>query len=78
MTLPLTYSAVMQGAEHWFQLYVLKDRAISKRLMERAHLAVTPGRDFGVHAPERFLRFSTANSMEQLQESVRRLRGLLG
>ena len=47
-------------------------------LMERAHLAVTPGRDFGVHAPERFLRFSTANSMEQLQESVRRLRGLLG
>lgn len=30
-------STVMQGAEHWFQLYVLKDRAISKRLMERAH-----------------------------------------
>lgn len=32
-------SAEMQGAEHWFQLYVLKDRAISKRLMERAHAA---------------------------------------
>ena len=47
-------------------------------LMERAHLAVTPGRDFGVHEPERFLRFSTANSMAQLQESVRRLQALLG
>ncbi|OJT96494.1 MAG: aminotransferase, partial [Acidovorax sp. 65-7] len=47
-------------------------------LMDRAHLAVTPGRDFGTHEPERFLRFSTASSMEHLQEAVRRLRGLLG
>ncbi|PVH28454.1 alpha-hydroxy acid oxidase [Pararhodobacter oceanensis] len=32
-------AAEMKGGEHWFQLYVLKDRAISKRLMERAHTA---------------------------------------
>ena len=47
-------------------------------LMERAHLAVTPGRDFGTHAPGQYLRFSTANAMEQLQEAVARLRRLLG
>jgi aspartate/methionine/tyrosine aminotransferase len=39
---------------------------------------VTPGRDFGTFDPQRFVRFSTANSMAQLQESVARLRGLLG
>lgn len=47
-------------------------------LMQRAHIAVTPGRDFGHHEPERFLRFSTASSMEHMQEAVKRLRGLLG
>ena len=47
-------------------------------VMRRAHVAVTPGRDFGNFEPERFVRFSTANSMAQLQESVARLRSLLG
>ena len=47
-------------------------------VMRRAHVAITPGRDFGSFEPERFVRFSTANSMAQLQESVARLRGLLG
>jgi aspartate/methionine/tyrosine aminotransferase len=46
-------------------------------LMKRAHLAVTPGRDFGLAAPERFIRFSTANSMAQLQEAVARLKAVL-
>ncbi|EJL80544.1 aspartate/tyrosine/aromatic aminotransferase [Polaromonas sp. CF318] len=46
-------------------------------LMKRAHLAVTPGRDFGHAAPEQFIRFSTANSMAQLQEAVARLRAVL-
>lgn len=46
-------------------------------VMRRAHVAITPGRDFGSFKPERFVRFSTANSMEQLQESVARLRKLL-
>ena len=47
-------------------------------VMRRAHVAITPGRDFGSFEPERFVRFSTANSMAQLQESVARLRKLLG
>jgi aspartate/methionine/tyrosine aminotransferase len=46
--------------------------------MRRAHVAVTPGRDFGQAATSRFVRFSTANSMAQLQEAAARLKGLLG
>ncbi|HEY3046577.1 MAG TPA: pyridoxal phosphate-dependent aminotransferase [Polaromonas sp.] len=47
-------------------------------LMKRAHLAVTPGRDFGQAAPEQFVRFSTANSMAQLNTAVARLEAVLG
>jgi aspartate/methionine/tyrosine aminotransferase len=42
-------------------------------MMRRAHVAITPGRDFGRHASERFVRFSYASAMPQLQEAVRRL-----
>ncbi len=47
-------------------------------LMKRAHIAVTPGRDFGVADTGNFIRFSTASSMGHLQEAVARLKGLLG
>ncbi|WP_144735700.1 pyridoxal phosphate-dependent aminotransferase [Extensimonas perlucida] len=47
-------------------------------LMRRAHLAVTPGRDFGGFETQRFVRFSTANALPQLQEAVARLQTLLG
>ena len=47
-------------------------------LMKRAHIAVTPGRDFGHAAPEQFVRFSTASSMEHLREAVARLEDVLG
>ncbi|MGV8805272.1 MAG: pyridoxal phosphate-dependent aminotransferase [Polaromonas sp.] len=46
-------------------------------LMRRAHLAVTPGRDFGQAAPAQFVRFSTANSMAQLRQAVARLESVL-
>jgi aspartate/methionine/tyrosine aminotransferase len=46
-------------------------------VMKRVHVAVTPGRDFGTAQTRNFVRFSTANSMAQLQESVARLRTLL-
>jgi aspartate/methionine/tyrosine aminotransferase len=46
-------------------------------VMRKAHVAITPGRDFGSAETSRFVRFSTANSMAQLQESVVRLRALL-
>ena len=46
---------------------------IAFELMKRAHLAVTPGRDFGTSAPEQYVRFSTASSMAHLQEAIARL-----
>ena len=47
-------------------------------VMNRAHLAITPGRDFGQAETANYVRFSTANSMEQLQEAIARLKKLLG
>ena len=47
-------------------------------LLERAHVAVTPGRDFGRAGSERFVRFSTANSMGNLEQAVARLAALRG
>ena len=44
--------------------------------MKRAHVAVTPGRDFGSFETSRFVRFSTASSMVHLQEAVERLKGM--
>ena len=46
-------------------------------LMRRAHVAITPGRDFGHHGSERFMRLSYASSMAQLHEAVERLRRAL-
>ena len=46
-------------------------------LMNRAHVAVTPGRDFGHADTRHYIRLSTANSMAQLQEAVSRLGALL-
>ena len=43
-------------------------------LMKRAHVAVTPGRDFGTDQTRNFIRFSTANSMAQLQDDIARLK----
>jgi len=47
-------------------------------IMRRAHVAITPGRDFGRAAAERFVRLSFANSMPQLQQAVQRLQHVLG
>ena len=44
--------------------------------MAQAHVAVTPGRDFGTAETSRFVRFSTASSMAHLQEAVERLKAL--
>jgi aspartate/methionine/tyrosine aminotransferase len=62
------YNSGMQTAGSW-------DFAFE--LMKRAHLAVTPGRDFGHADTARYIRFSTANSMPQLQTAVARLREAL-
>lgn len=43
------------------------------RLLEEAHVAVTPGRDFGENRPERYLRFSYTTSLERLALGVERI-----
>ena len=46
-------------------------------LMHRAHVALTPGRDFGRHDPKRWLRLSFASSRERLDEALHRLQRVL-
>jgi aspartate/methionine/tyrosine aminotransferase len=48
----------------------------SLALMEKAHLAVTPGRDFGHAQTGQFIRFSTANDMTQLHTAIARMQSL--
>jgi aspartate/methionine/tyrosine aminotransferase len=42
-------------------------------MMRRAHVALTPGRDFGPHAADRFVRLSFASSMPDLRSALERL-----
>jgi aspartate/methionine/tyrosine aminotransferase len=46
-------------------------------VMQQANLAITPGRDFGHADTSRFVRFSTARSLPELQTAVARLHTLL-
>jgi aspartate/methionine/tyrosine aminotransferase len=46
-------------------------------LMHRAHLAITPGRDFGQAETKRYLRLSYATALAQLEEAVDRLQRCL-
>jgi aspartate/methionine/tyrosine aminotransferase len=47
-------------------------------MMRSAHVALTPGRDFGPHAAERYLRLSFASSMGELEQALQRLSRALG
>jgi len=47
-------------------------------VMNQANLAITPGRDFGHADTSRFVRFSTARSLPELQAAIARLQTLLG
>jgi len=46
-------------------------------MLERAHVAFTPGRDFGGTAASRYVRFAYTQSMETLEEGMRRLARVL-
>ena len=47
-------------------------------MMQRAHVALTPGRDFGPAAAERYLRLSFARSMAEIEAAIGRLERVLG
>jgi len=46
-------------------------------MMREAQVALTPGRDFGQHETQRWVRLSFASSMPDLQEAVQRLARVL-
>jgi aspartate/methionine/tyrosine aminotransferase len=49
----------------------------SRQLLEAAGVAVTPGLDFGTHAPKNPLRFAYTTGIERLTEAVERIRCFL-
>ena len=49
----------------------------AEHVMQHAHVAITPGRDFGVYAPGDFVRFSTASSLQDLHTAAQRIQHLL-
>ncbi len=51
-------------------------RALQDLLLNEAHVATVAGTSFGVHG-EGYLRFSYANSMENIEEAIDRIRKLL-
>lgn len=53
-------------------------RAFARDLLEAAGVAITPGIDFGAHQPQRHVRFAYTNSIERLQEGVRRIARFVG
>ena len=48
------------------------------RLLEEAHVAVTPGKDFGLNEQQHHLRFAYTASLRHLNEGLRRIRDFLG
>ena len=48
-------------------------QAFCLELLEQAGVAVTPGLDFGEFLPQRHVRISYANTLEKLEEGVRRM-----
>lgn len=46
-------------------------------MMQRAHVALTPGRDFGPALADRFVRLSFATSLPQLQTALQRMQQVL-
>ncbi len=47
--------------------------AFALEVLERIHVSMVPGKDFGRNQPSRYLRLSYASSMERLEEAVARL-----
>jgi aspartate/methionine/tyrosine aminotransferase len=52
-------------------------QALALSILEKVGVAITPGLDFGVHRPAAHVRFSYANTLEKLQEAVRRMKEFL-
>jgi len=51
--------------------------AFARRMLTEAHVAFTPGKDFGHHHPERHIRIAYTQPIARLQEAVARIRRFL-
>ena len=51
--------------------------AFARRVLAEAHVAITPGKDFGRNAPERHIRIAYTQPVARLQEAVARIGKLL-
>jgi aspartate/methionine/tyrosine aminotransferase len=47
--------------------------SFAARMLEEAGVALTPGHDFGRHAPDRHVRFAYTRELRELDEGVRRI-----
>jgi aspartate/methionine/tyrosine aminotransferase len=50
---------------------------LAQRFIEEAHVAVTPGRDFGEHRAEQFLRFAYTTTQARIAAAIERLAKVL-
>ncbi len=72
----LPVPVVPDGAFYaWFDCsaHAADSWAFCERVMQRAHVALTPGRDFGPAQAGRYVRLSFAAGMDALQEALARL-----
>lgn len=46
---------------------------LSRRILTEAHVAITPGKDFGVNEPEKHIRIAYTNNIDTLREAVGRI-----
>ena len=65
-----------QGA---FYIYAQSGRiaadsfALSRRILHHAHVAITPGKDFGANAPEKHIRIAYTQTIPRLNEAIERI-----
>ena len=52
--------------------------AFCEHLLEAAGVAITPGKDFGLNAPRRYMRFAYTTSVERMQLAIERLGQAIG
>jgi aspartate/methionine/tyrosine aminotransferase len=50
---------------------------LARKILQQAHVAVTPGKDFGSAAPEKHIRFAYTQTVERLLEAIERIERIL-
>lgn len=64
----------------WANIEKYSDNAFkfANELLEKAHVAITPGIDFGENNTEKYIRFAYTKDIEHMEEGVKRIRAFLG